>query len=54
MSLTQFIKRAAKSQYVRQLVVRAIEDACILLMLGVGIWVVCAVAGAALKWLGVG
>ena len=54
MSLTQFIRRAAKSQYFRALVVRAIEDACILMMLGVGIWTVCAVAGAALKWLGVG
>ncbi len=38
----------------RDLCIRAIEDAVVLFMLGVGIWAVCAVAGAALKWLGVG
>lgn len=54
MSLSKFIKNATKSQYIRALIVRAIEYACILLMFGVGIWAVCAVAGAALKWLGVG
>ena len=53
MSLSQFIKRAARSQYVRQLVVRAIEDACILLMLGVGIWLVCPVVGGVFRLLGV-
>jgi hypothetical protein len=53
MSLTQFIKRAAKSQYFRQLVIRAIEDAVILLMLGIGIAVVCTVVGGVFRILGV-
>lgn len=53
MSLTQFIKRAAKSQYVRQLVVRAIEDAVILLTLVIGIWLVCTVVGGVFRLLGV-
>jgi len=54
MSLTQFIKRAVRSQYFRGLVVRAVEDACILLMLGVGIWLVCTVVGGVFRLLGVG
>ena len=54
MSLSNFIKRAAKSQYFRQLVVRAIEDAIVLFMLGVGIWTVCTVAGGILRLMGVG
>ncbi len=53
MSLTQFIKRAAKSQYFRQLVVRAIEDAVVLFMLGIGIWALCAFAEAVLGSMGV-
>jgi len=54
MSLSQFIRRAAKSQYFRQLVVRAIEDAVVLLMLGIGIWLVCTVVGGIFRLLGVG
>ena len=54
MSLTQFIKRAAKSQYVRQLVVRVIEDAIMLLIGVIGIWLVCTVVGGLFRLLGVG
>lgn len=53
MSLSNFIRRAAKSQYVRQLVVRAIEDAVVLFMLGVGIAVICVVVGGVFRLLGV-
>lgn len=53
MSLTQFIKRAAKSQYVRQLIVRAIEDAIVLFCIGIGIAVVCTVVGGVFRLLGV-
>ena len=54
MSLSQFIRRAAKSQYFRQLVVRAIEDAIVLLVLCIGIWLVCAAVGVVFRLLGVG
>lgn len=54
MSLSKFIKKAAKSQYFRALVVRAIEDAILLFGLGVGIWTIMALASAALRMLGVG
>lgn len=54
MSLSNFIRRAAKSQYFRQLIVRAIEDAIILLMLGLGIAVVCTVVSGVFRLLGVG
>lgn len=54
MSLTQFIKRAAKSQYFRWLVVRAIEDAIILFLGGVAIWAICWVITGIFKVLGVG
>lgn len=55
MPLSQFITKCRKSKvYFRGLVVRAIEDACIVLMLGVGVWLTCTALGAALKWLGVG
>ena len=54
MSLCDYIKRMSKSQYFRKLVVRAVEDACILLVLTIGIWIVCALAGWALALLGVG
>lgn len=40
--------------YWRRLVVRAIEDACILLMMGVGIWGICSIAESILVLLGVG
>lgn len=53
MSLSNFIRRAAKSQYFRQLIVRAIEDFIILFMLGVGIAVVCTVVGGIFRLLGV-
>ena len=53
MSLTQFIKRAAKSQYVRQLVVRAVEDGCVFLVMAIGIWLVCTVVGGIFRLLGV-
>lgn len=54
MSLSNFIKNAAKSQYVRALIVRAIEDAVILLTLVIGIWLVCTVVGGIFRLLGVG
>lgn len=54
MSLTQFIKRAAKSQYFRALIVRAIEDAIVLFCIGIGIAVVCTVVGGVFRLLGVG
>jgi hypothetical protein len=34
--------------------VRAIEDAVVLLMLGIGIWLVCTVVGGIFRLLGVG
>jgi hypothetical protein len=54
MSFSNFIRNAAKSQYFRQLVVRAIEDAVILFCIGVGIAVVCTVVGGVFRLLGVG
>jgi len=54
MSLSKFIKNAAKSQYFRALIVRAIEDAVILFMLCIGIAVVCTVVGGVFRLLGVG
>lgn len=53
MSLSQFIKNAAKSQYFRRLVIRAIEDAIILLMIVIGLWLVCTVVGGIFRLLGV-
>ena len=53
MSLTQFIRRATKSQYFRSLIVRAIEDAIVLLVLCIGIWLVCTVVGGVFRLLGV-
>jgi hypothetical protein len=53
MSLSNFIRNVTKSQYFRRLVVRAIEDACILLMLGVTIWAICWVVGGIFRILGV-
>ena len=54
MSLSNLIKRAAKSQYFRRLVVRAIEDALVLLLMGACIWVICRLAGEILGKMGVG
>lgn len=53
MSLSNFIRNAAKSQYFRQLVVRAIEDFIILFMLGAAIWAVCWVFTGIFRLLGV-
>ena len=54
MSLSDFIRNCRESKaYFRGLIVRAIEDACILLMLGVGIWLVCTVVGGVFRLLGV-
>ena len=54
MSFTEFITKCRDSKvYFRGLVVRAIEDACILLMLCVGIWAVCACVGWVFRLLGV-
>ena len=41
-------------KYIRGLIVRAIEDACVLLMLCVGTAGICAGASLCLRWLGVG
>ena len=54
MSFTQFIKKIGKSQYFRQLVIRAIEDAIVLFLIGVGIWAVCWFVGTFFRLLGVG
>ena len=54
MSLSKLIKNAAKSQYFRALIVRAIEDAVVLFCIGVGIAVVCVVVGGVFRLLGVG
>ena len=51
MSLSNFIKRAAKSQYFRSLIIRAIEDAIILLMMVIGIWLICTVVGGVFRLL---
>ena len=54
MPLTNFITKCRESKaYFRGLVVRAIEDAVILFMLGVGIAAACVLLSAAVKWLGV-
>ena len=54
MSLSDFIKRSGKSQYFRRLIVRAIEDALMLLLMGACIWTICRLAGEILGRLGVG
>lgn len=38
----------------RKLIVRAIEDACVFLTIGVGIAVICTVVGGVFRLLGVG
>lgn len=40
--------------YRRRLAVRAIEDACVLLMMGVGVWTVCVTVGFLLRIMGAG
>ena len=55
MSLSDFIRNCRESKaYFRGLIVRAIEDAVMLFIIGVGIWAVCAVVGYVFKLLGVG
>lgn len=54
MSLSNFIRNATKSQYFRQLVVRAIEDAIILFLGGAAIWSLCHVVSGIFRVLGVG
>lgn len=54
MSLSKSIKKFAKSQYFRRLVVRAIEDFIIVFLLYASIWSVCYVVGGIFKLLGVG
>lgn len=53
MSLTKYIKGMVRCQYFRRLVVRAIEDAIILLMMVVGIWLICTVVGGVFRLMGV-
>lgn len=54
MSLSNLIKRAAKSQYFRRLIVRAIEDALVLLLMGACIWVIAYLLSEILQKMGVG
>lgn len=55
MSLPHFITKCRRSKaYFRGLVVRAIEDAIIYIILGVGIWVICIAVGGFFRLLGVG
>ena len=54
MPLAHIITKCRESKaYFRGLVVRAIEDAVILLILGTGTWAVCWLLGGILKGLGV-
>ena len=54
MSFSNFIRRLTKSQYFRKLVVRAIEDAILLMMIVLAIALVCFVCGTLLRLMGVG
>lgn len=53
MSLSNFIKNAAKSQYFRQLIVRVIEDAIVLFVGMAAIWSLCHVVNGVFRLLGV-
>ena len=54
MPLLQFITSSGKSKaFYRKLIVRAIEDALVLLMLCCGIWVICTVVGTFFHLMGV-
>ena len=54
MLLSDFITKCAKNKtYFRGLVVRAIEDAIMLLIGVIGIWLVCTVVGGVFRLLGV-
>lgn len=55
MSVSEFITKCRESkQYYRGLIVRAIEDAIILFLIGVGIWAICWTVGGIFRLLGVG
>jgi len=55
MSLSNFITRCRESKaYFRGLVVRAIEDAIILFVMGACILVICTLVGGILRAMGVG
>jgi hypothetical protein len=49
----KFLAPWSDKKYWRGLIVRAIEDACFMLFLGVMIWLVCTLAGSILRALGV-
>ena len=53
MSFLYLITNMSRRQ-VRDLVVRAIEDALVLLLMGACIWTICTLAGGILRMLGVG
>ena len=54
MLLSDFITKCAKNKtYFRGLVVRAIEDAIVLLVAVIGIWLVCTVVSGLFRILGV-
>ena len=54
MSLTNFITECKESKdYFRRLVVRAIEDAILIMGICIGIAGVCAICSLALRWMGV-
>ena len=54
MPLQDFITRCRESKaYFRGLVIRAVEDAIVLLVLCIGIWLVCIVFGTVFRILGV-
>ena len=54
MSLSNFIRNAAKSQYWRQLIVRAVEDFIVLFVGYASLWSLCHVVSGILRALGVG
>ena len=53
MSLGNFIRNMAKSQYFRQLIVRAVEDFIILFIGFAAIWSLCHVVSGVFRLLGV-
>ena len=53
MPLHYLIRRATRSQQFRVLIVRAVEGAIVMFMIGVGICAVCVVVGWLLRLLGV-
>lgn len=53
MSFIQSITKLSRRQ-VRELIVRAIEDALVLFLMGACIWTICTLAGEILQKMGVG